>query len=205
MEKMTVFEFLTMLAHRLWSTNTILLLERPSGKPLGERKPCPGEFRPISEDNIADCAVIEDATHYVPIYRQMLAQGDYGQYGYLHGKCVYRQWLKCSGDILYVGCLVRTLAANEVYDHYVFCTPAARGQGVHAEGITQLIMRFMDHTFYALIAPNNISSLKNALRNGYEIRGRITVKCRFLRRTLTETPLIPAEGEALLMCGGGVK
>lgn len=192
---MTVSEFCKALRRRLWSDSKILLLVRPAGKPLDDakRKPCPGEFRMVTEENIQDCAAFEDAARYVPVYREMLARGDYGQYGYLGRNCVYREWLQQSGDLVFDGCKVRALLENECISHYVFCAPAARRNGFQSNGGARLVSLFPGKTFYTLVRPENSVSLKNFLRNGYEIQSLLTVKNRFFRRTLTEKVLSPEE------------
>ena len=188
---MTVFEFCKALRRRIWSDSEILLLVRPAGKPLDDtkRKPCPGEFRMVTEENIQDCADFEDAVKYVPIYRGMLESGDYGQYGYLNGNCVYREWLQRTGDLVFDGCKVRALRENECISHYVFCAPDARGKGFQAASGAHLISLFPEKVFYTMVLPEKPVSLKNYLQNGYEIRSLLTVKNRFFRRTLMETPL----------------
>lgn len=196
---MSLNTFFSRLANRLWSDHEMLLLVRPADKPLDEalHKPCAGEFRPVTEQNINDCAAFEDAARYVPVYREMLQRGDVVHFGYIDGQCVFRHCMQTSGSFTYEGCPVRTLATGEVYTTYGFCAPAARGKGLLAESLYQFFLSHFHDTAYTLVAPENVSSLRSCYRNGYEIRSRIVVKCRFLRRTLTETSLAPTEANAL--------
>lgn len=192
MREMTISEFTTRFMHRLWSTNTILLLVRPIGKPLDDsfHKPCPGEFCPITAKNIEDCASFENAEHYVPIYREMLSNGDYGHYGYLDGECVFREWVQVSGTFCFEGCPVRLLSENQGYIHYAYCTPEARGNGFMTRGVFLLTQAYLDRQLFALVREDNLPSLKSLRRNGFEIYSKLTVKNRFFRRKLTEILII---------------
>lgn len=105
---MTISQILNRLRHRLWSTTEVLLLVRPANVPLLERvnKVCPGEFRAVTEENIQDCAQFEDASHYVPVYREMLKRGDAVRFGYLDGNCVFRHCMQLSGTFFEDGCVL---------------------------------------------------------------------------------------------------
>ena len=192
---MTASEFCKALRRRIWSDSETLLLVRPAGKPLDDskRKLCPGEIRAVTEKDLPDCAAFEDAARYVPVYRDMLKRGDLVHFGYLNGKCVYRHAAQCAGDITCDGCFVRRLQPHEIYTHYSYCAPAARGKGFQPESLRQMFLTFFDHTAYTLIDPQNKRSLAGAFRNGYEVRSLLTVKNRLFRRILTEKLLSPEE------------
>lgn len=51
------------LRQSFWSTHSILLLTHPAGAPATPfpLKPCVGELRPVTEDDLPDCAAFEDA------------------------------------------------------------------------------------------------------------------------------------------------
>lgn len=191
-------EFFRWLEFRLWSERSILLLVRSAEKQPEEslRKPCPGEFRPVTENNVIDCAAFENANRRVPIYREMLKRGDYGQYGYWNGVCVYREWLQMSGDVTFDGCIAFTLQENECSSQYVFCAPSARNNGFQAASGFHLAELFPQITFYTMVLPEKLNSLRNYWRCAFEIHSRITVKNRFFHRTLTTTPLSRDESRA---------
>lgn len=192
---MTAKEFFRLLLHRLWSESETLLLVRPANTPLPERtwKPCPGEFRPVTEENINDCGQFEDAAHYVPVYREMIQQGDVVHFGYLNGKCVFRHCMQRGGTFYEDGCPVRTLGKNEVYIHYVFCAPEARGLGLHTEGTRRFCEAFPSDTFFSCVKSDNASSLYGFFLSGYHPYSVLTVKNRFLFRHLHEHILAPDE------------
>lgn len=192
---MTISCFFHLLKHRLWSTSTVLLLIHPAGK-LADgsvRTPCPGEFRMVTEENINDCAAFEDASHYVPVYREMLKQGDVVRFGYMDGSCVFRHCMQMSGPFREDGCVARCLGPDEAYIQYVFCAPPARGLGFHTEGTRQLCKLFPNRTIYTTVKADNKSSLHGFFKSGFEVHSLLTVKNRFLRRTLTEKRLTPQE------------
>lgn len=195
-----VYSRLKYYKERIYSTHSILLLVRPAKEFAAEmqHKPCPGEFRAVTEDNIHDCAAFEDADHYVPVYRSMLEKGDYVVFGYLNGVCVFRHAMQKSGDISFAHSTIRQLKENEAYVHYGFCAPEARGQGFHSESIYRFCKDNPSHTLYAMVEEKNIASLRGCVRNGFHIHSRLTVKYRFFRRWFKETPISPAEAEAIL-------
>ncbi len=170
---------------RLWFEQTIMLLVRPEHAKVHSEwlEQCPGSFCTVSEMNLGDCLEIEDA-HYLALYQKMLMRGDYGQFGYLNGKCVYRAWLQRSGDIEFQGCSVLTLKEREGYSCYDYCAPSARGNGFQAAGIARVIQKFPELTIYTLILPTKPWSLRNYLRNGFEPQSLITVKRRFFYKKL---------------------
>lgn len=192
---MTTKEFFCRLRHRLWSTSQTLLLLRPANAPLPEQtwKPCPGEFRDVTEENINDCGQFENAVHYVPIYREMLKQGDVVHFGYLNGKCVFRHCMQRSGSFYEDGCLVHTLGADEAFIHYVFCSPNARGLGFHTEGTRRFCEQLLAHSFYTCVKPDNFPSLHGFFLSGFQPYSLLTVKNRFLFRRLHEHILTPEE------------
>lgn len=196
---MTLFEFYRAIRRRIWSNNSILLLVRSAGKPLHkEERPFLGEFCQITEQNIGDCATFESPSQYIPIYQKRLKRGDYGQYGYLNGTCVYREWIQQSGVILFDGCTVLELRDHECCSEYVFCAPSARGNGFQAASGAHLISLFPEWTFYTMVLPEKPISLMNYMRNGYEIHSLLTVKNRFFRRKLTEEVLSSEEAAAYM-------
>lgn len=192
---MNLKSFLSRLKHRLWSESSILLLKRPAGTPLDENhcKPCPGEFRLACEENIGDCAAFEDATFFGPIYRKMLVQGDLVQFGYWHGKCVFRSCAQKSGPLIFDGCAIHHLAAEEATIHYVFCAPEARGNAFHTRGVFQLLQHLLNKDVYAMVFLYKRNSLKGFLCNGFFPEARVKVKNRFLFRTCTSVPLTEKE------------
>ena len=188
-------EFLTRLRHRLWSTSTSLLLVRPAGTvvTIPEEKRCPGELREVTEKNIMDCAAFEDPVHYVPLYRSMLEKGDVILFGYLNGRCVFRYCLQLHGAFDSDGCVVRVLNGEEVYVHYVYCAPEFRGHHFHLAALAYTASMYHKQQSYAVVKEDNIPSLKNFYRAGYEAYSLLTVKNRLLCRTLTERILSQEE------------
>lgn len=183
---MTFLEFCTAFCKRIWSERSILLLVRSANQKVDEsrRKPCEGEFRPVTEKNIGDCAQFEDADTRVPVYREMLENGYMMRFGYLNGKCVFRHAAQCSGDVTFDGCTILTLGEHEISPCYSYCAPEARGKGFHAESIYRMAQEFPDCTSYTMVLPTNKSSLKGYYRNGYEPLALLTVKKRFFKRQL---------------------
>lgn len=192
---MTAKEFFRLLLHRLWSTDEILQLVRPANAPLPERtwKPCPGEFRPVTEENINDCGQFEDAAHYIPVYREMIQRGDFVHFGYLNGKCVYRHAAQCSGDVVWGGCFVRHLQSHEIHTHFSYCAPDARGGGWQMESLRIMFETYPDCTAYTEVKKTNIPALISNFRVGYRPYSVLTVKNRLLHRSLTERKLSPEE------------
>lgn len=186
--------------YRLWSTHSILLLVRPANAPVDPfpSKPCIGELRFVTEEDLPDCAAFEDPAHYVPVYREMLRRGDLVLFGYLDGTCVFRCCLQCGGPILYQGYTERELAANEAYVHYVFCAPAARRKGFHKAALRYLRAACPGRVLYAQVMEDNIPSLRGFFRTGFRPYSRLTVKNRLFRSVLTEIPLAEEEVEALM-------
>lgn len=137
---MPIKSFLLRQRNHLWSTKSTLLLVRPAGKPLDEtqHKPCDGILRPVTEENIQDCAAFENPSHYVPIYRSMLKNGDQVFFGYLGEKCVFRCATMHKGEITLADNSFHSLQEGELLIHYSFCAPAARGHGLHSESIYQI-------------------------------------------------------------------
>lgn len=184
----------------LWSTDSILLLVRPANAPVAPfpSKPCIGELRLVTEDHLPDCAAFENAAVYVPIYQKMLRQGDLVHFGYLNGKCVYRHAAKTSGILVFSGHTVRCLGEKELITHFSYCDPSARGGGWQTESLREFFRVRFDSTSYTLILEDNYSSLISCFRAGYQPYSRLTVKKRFFRSTLSETPLTEKEISALL-------
>lgn len=199
---MTTKEFFRLLRHRLWSTSQTLLLLRPANAPLPEQtwKPCPGEFRPVTEENIDDCGQFEDAAHYVPVYREMIQRGDFVHFGYLNGKCVYRHAAQCSGDVVWGGCFVRHLQSHEIHTYFSYCAPDARGGGWQTESLRIMFETYPDCTAYTEIKKTNIPSLISCFRAGYRPYSVLTVKNRFLFRRLHEHVLTPEEARKYSVC-----
>lgn len=193
-------EFLRALRRRLWSQQESLLLMRPAGRLPDEsrRKPCPGSFQMVTEDNIMDCATFEDAARYTPIYRRMLEAGDLVWYGYIDGVCCCRLCLQKSGSFDCSGVLVRTLASEESYIQYVYCDPKYRGNGLHTAGVHHFCTAYPNHTIYTLVEETNKASLHGFARNGFEVTSRLVVKNRFLFRWLREQKISKAESDAIL-------
>lgn len=192
---MTISCFFHLLKHRLWSTSEALLLVRPANKPLPPQtwKPCTIELRLATPETVQDCGDLEDASLYAPIYLQKLADGDILHFGYLNGKCVYRHAAQCQGDIFWDGVLVRHLTPKEIHTYFSLCAPEARGHGVQTESLRQMFLMQFDCTAYTEVVPDNKASLVSCFRAGYEVHSLLTVKNRFLRRTLTEKRLTPQE------------
>lgn len=192
---MTTKEFFRRLRHRLWSTSQTLLLLRPANAPLPEQtwKPCPGEFRDVTEENINDCGQFENAVHYVPIYWEMLKQGDVVHFGYLNGKCVFRHCMQRSGSVYEDGCLVHTLGTDEAFIHYGYCAPEARGNSFHSESLRIFSVCNPELNIFAAVKPENYKSLIGVYRAGFQPYSLLTVKNRFLFRRLREHILTPEE------------
>ena len=179
-----------------WDTDTMLFLRRPAGKPLDEakRKPCPGTFRPVTEENLLDCAVFEDAERYLPVYRSIMKRGHLLRFGYLDGRCVFRYAIQPRGKVLYTGNFGVELGPNEMYIYHIYCLPEARGKGFHPESLWQLTEEFPDAAFYAMVKPGNRSSLRAFYRAGYEPYLTLSGKRRFfLRLGLKKELLTPEE------------
>ena len=192
---MTTKEFFRLLRHRLWSTSQTLLLLRPANAPLLEQtwKSCPGEVRDATEDSVSDCAQFEDASHYVPIYREMIRRGDVVHFGYLNGKCVFRHCMQRSGSFYEDGCLVHTLGADEAFTHYGYCAPEARGNSFHSESLRIFSVCNPKLNIFTAVKPDNYKSLIGVYRAGYLPYSLLTVKNRFLFRRLHEHVLTPEE------------
>lgn len=193
--KMTVF--FTRLRHRLWSTSTSLLMVQPAGTvvTIPEEKRCPGELRKVTEENIMDCSAFEDPAHYVPVYRAMLKQGDMVLFGYLNGRCVFRHCLQLHGSFDFDGCAVRLLSDTEDYVHYVYCAPEFRGNHFQLAALAYSASMYHSQRSYAVVKEDNMSSLKNFYRAGYEPYSLLTVKNRLFHRALTERVLSQEEQE----------
>ena len=184
-----------------WSTDSILLLIRPAGAPVDPfpSRPSAGKLRLVTEEDLPDCAAFEDPTVYVPIYREMLRQGDLIYFGYLNGKCVYRHVATSSQNVCFAGHIVHHLGEREMMTHYSLCTPAARGGGWQTESLREFFHSRFDYTSYTLISEYNYASLISAFRAGYCPHSRLTVKKRiFFHSTLLDTPLSSAEVEDLM-------
>ena len=194
---MNISAFLTRLRHRLWSTSTSLLLVRPAGTAVSipEEKRCPGELREVTEENIMDCGAFEDAAHYVPIYRSMIEKGDVVLFGYLNGRCVFRHCLQLHGAFNFDGCVVRVLNGEEAYVHYGYCAPEGRGNHFHLTSLVYMASTHFTKKNYAIVKEDNVRSLKDCYRAGYEPYSLLTVKNRLLHRSLTEQVLSPEERE----------
>lgn len=194
---MNFFEFFERVKQRLWSQGSALLLIRPAGKALDEskRKPSCVEFRPVTEDNIFDCAAFEDANRYVPVYREFLSRDGYVHFGYLDGKCVFRHVIEAVDAFFWEECLVRQAEEGEKlhYIRYGFCSPQARGKGCHSQSLFFMAEKYSDFDLYAIVFPDNYASLKGFFRSGFEVQSLITVKHRFFRRVLMEKVLSPEE------------
>lgn len=186
------------LQRGVWSTGSGLLLARSIGLPEPEERPFTGEIRAVTEADLPDCAVFEDAAHYIPVYRRALEKGDLVLFGYLNGVCVFRCCLQKSGSIAYREHIVRELTAGEAYVHYVFCASWARRQGFHEAALRYLCAACPDRVLYAEVKENNIPSLRGFFRVGYRPYSRLTVKKRFFRSTLTEAIFTEAEAAAIL-------
>ena len=191
---MTLRHFFQRLRFHMWSQRDALLLVRPAGKPtrMDLLESCPAEFRPITMDNLRDCLEFESQS-YIPVYRNMLAKGYDGHFGYMDGQCVYRAWVQRSGKIDFDGCTVMTLDEQEWYSCYVYCAPDARGNGLQAASIADTVRRFPEQTGYSIVLPEKPRSLSNYLKNGFTPKLRLTVKNRFLRRTLIKRELSTEE------------
>lgn len=176
--------------HRIYSNSEILLLKREPYEISNKiRKDFPGIFCKVTEDNINDCLSFEDVS-FISIYRKMLTNGDIGQYGYLNGKCVFRSWLQCSGEIKFKGCTIHSLKENEFNSHYTFCAPEARGNGFQYEGIRQLLNMYPDGVFYSMVLPEKKISLNNYKENGFKVYQQIRVENRFFQRRLKRKLLL---------------
>lgn len=191
-----VYQF---LKDRIWSTDSILLLIRPAGRSLETvpQRSFPGTLLTVTETQLSDCAAFEDAARYVPIYRNMLRRGDIVQFGYWEGRCVFRHCLMLSGSFFFGNHAVRTLKGNEVYIHYAFCAPQARGNHFHTESIRRFCSLYPDHTVYTMVKKEKLLSLRGYIRNGLIPHSRITVKNRFFCSTLYEIPLSAQEVAAI--------
>lgn len=176
-------KLLCLTLHRLYSNSEILLLVRKPQESVKKEKDFPGVFCIVSEDNIKDCLNFEDAS-FMAAYRNMLLKGDIGHYGYLNGKCVFRSWLQCSGDIKFEGCTVYRLKENEYNSHFTFCAPEARGNGFQCESISQWIHMYPDGIFYSMVLPEKEISLNNYKRNGFKVCQLIRVENRLFQRRL---------------------
>lgn len=192
---MKITAFLTRLRHRLWSTSTSLLLVRPAGTvvTIPEEKRCPGELRAVTEENLMDCAAFEDPAHYVPIYRSMLEKGDMILFGYLNGRCVFRHCMQLHGTFDFDGCVVRSLKENEAYILFGYCAPEGRGNHFHLSSLVYMASTHITKTNYTIVKEDNIRSLKDCYRAGYEPYSLLTVKNRFFHRALAEQVLSPEE------------
>ena len=153
---------------------------------------CPAEFRPITLENLQDCLEFESQS-YIPVYKNMLAKGYDGHFGYIDGKCVYRAWVQHSGEIEFDGCMVMTLGQDEWYSCYVYCAPTARGNGLHGASIADTVRNSQNGTGYTIVLPEKPWSMNNYLKNGFYPKLRFTVKNRFFRRTITKKELSAVE------------
>lgn len=184
--------FVKRLPHEIWSNNEILLLKRSAGTPLdySKLKEFKGKIIEATEDNIEDCGEFEDAKRYVPIYRKMIQNGDIVHFGYIEGHCVFRHAAKCSGDILFDGALIKTIKKNnEIYIHYGYCAPQARGMGFHTESLFEFANKFLDYDIYTLVKKENYNSLKGCFRVDYRPYRLIIVKHRLFSVKIKQTEL----------------
>lgn len=188
------------LQYRIWSTGSILLLVRPANAPVDPFpcKPCAGELRAVTEADLPDGAAFEDPAHYLPVYKKMLERGGVIHFGYLGGKCVYRHAATFSGTLDFRGCVVRRLGEKEMFTHFSYCAPEARGGGWQTESLREFFRLFPGYRSYTCVKDDNFPSLIPCFRAGYRPYSRITVKKRFFRSALTETPLTEEEAEDLL-------
>ena len=176
------------LGRHFWSTNSMMLLYRPAGKPLDKslRKPCSGIFRIVTSEIVDDGTVLSETAPNGdwPAYcRTLLERGDVVRYGYLDGKCVFRHALRRGGTLSLSGREYFQLGPEDGYAHAGYCAPEARGMGLHAEDLWWAAETFPNMTLYAEVKPENAASLRGCFRASYEPVALIWVKHRFFLRS----------------------
>jgi hypothetical protein len=159
----------------LFSSDTILLLKRPAGTAVPEVNDCPAEFRRITLDNVEDCLGFEDAK-YVEVYKQKIAAGDYGLYGYLDGKPVFRSWVKRSGFFSFKRAWKMEITKECAYFEYGYTLPEARGNHIHRKAKAIELEQHFEKDAFVLVKPDNKASLKNNIYCGFKPYIKITVK-----------------------------
>jgi hypothetical protein len=159
----------------LFSSDTILLLKRPAGTAVPEVNDCPAEFRQITLDNVEDCLAFEDAK-YVEIYKQKIAAGDYGLYGYLDGRPVFRSWVKCGGSFYFKRAWKMEITEKCAYSEYAYTSPKARNKHIHRKANTIVVKQHFNKDIFTLVKPDNIASIKNYINCGFKPYIQITVK-----------------------------
>lgn len=177
------------IIHEIWSENSILMLKRNAYAALDYDKAAKWNSEisivPVTDDNVYDCKEFEDPEHYVPIYKGMIDRGDFVQYGYLDGKCVFRHAIKCSGDITFENAVIKHIDNKCVYSHYAYCAPQARGKGFLTKSLFLVAKKYFDHDIYMLVYEDNYSSLKSHFRTEYYPYKYLTVKNRMFKKKIT--------------------
>lgn len=192
-------ELFEKLRRHFWSTNRMMLLRRPAGKPMDEglHKPCTGELRAVTEETMGDGANLgRDWPEYC---RELLDRGDLVRYGYLDGKCVFRHVLRYGGTLPLSGREYFRLRPEDGYTHAGYCAPEARGKGLHAEDLWQVCAMYPDMTLYTEVKPENAASLRGCYRAGYEPVAVVEVDYRFFfRSALRRRDYTPEEARELV-------
>lgn len=193
--------FAKRLIHNCWSKNEILLLKREKNLKLEQShfKECKGRIVYVTEDNISDCGAFENPEHYIPVYRKMISNGDYVHFGYLNDDCVFRHAAQCSGVLSYDGVSIKNLKKGlEVYTHYAYCAPRARGMGFLPMSLQLFAEKFSKCDMYTMVNEDNISSLRGHFRVGYVPYMRIEVKNHFFTKRVRKQRITQEEATELV-------
>lgn len=183
-EKLKRKDYLKRFCKRLYSNNTVLWLKRFPIKESTEKQEWDGEIKLATFETIQDISCFEDADYYIPIYKKMMLNGDKVILGYLHGRCVFRTCLQCSGAVFWDGCFVKELSENEAYIHYVFCDPNYRRSGFFSHCLKWIIDHYSEKTLYAQVAEDNIPSLNGFYNKGFQAYKKLTSHNLLFKRRL---------------------
>ncbi len=164
------------IKHRIFSvSHSFLLCREPCDGSYIENEYC--WFRIMREnDSLMECTEFEDSQVYVPIYTEMLKNGNVVVYGYRRkdNKCFVRACVQLHGEIVSDGCYVKKLNDNEGYIHYVFCNAADRGNGSHNSIVSFICEYLKGYTLYSIVKNDNIASLKGFYRNGFKVKTNLS-------------------------------
>jgi GNAT superfamily N-acetyltransferase len=144
---------------------------------------CAGELRAVTTDSVADAASM-DGPERVAEFRQFLARGDRGYYGYRSGKVVHRSWLVHGPAVMR---LWRSfgqwpVAGGEAYIHYCETAPVARGLGFYPAALSRIAADARAEGIRALFITTesgNQASRRGIEKAGFAEIARVIVRVRF--------------------------
>lgn len=162
-----ILKYWLALKIRLFSFYHVILVKRDGGTPcLQDSLNTEIEFRKVNDEMLGDTSIFEKST-YRETYAKMLQEGQYGVFGYINNRCVYRRWVKPIDAVEFRGVYKIPLDRSSMLFHFDYCAPEARGKRIHSEDIRQMCIRFSDKDCYATIVPNNFASMHGYLKNGF--------------------------------------